>query len=480
MASRVDRHGRGSGAEDVARRKREASEDRDRLGEAIAPIYLLLCLLLGGSAQGAWTNLLLRLAGIVIIMWAAAAPRRPLGRMGRSLFAWILLALFIAALQLIPLPPSLWTHLPGREFILEGYRLIGGPLPWMPLSVTPYDSAAALLAIIPALASLAAVLRLGCRPAWLVIALMAGTIGGIVLGVLQVGSTDPETSRWYLYPQSSWGLATGFFANANHMATLLLITIPFLAALPVAVRRRSEQAQLHSGIAALAASGLLLVLIGITLNGSLAAYGLLLPVLAASALIIVPRTSRARRWLAIAAALLLVASVALLWTNGGRLGSRLGLAGSVHSREQIYATTMRATRDFMPLGSGLGSFPRVYAVYEDHARLDVSEYVNHAHNDYLEYVLELGLAGVVGVALFLMWWGRAVWSVWRGGSADAFARAASIASAAVLVHSIVDFPLRTAAISAAFAMCLGLLAVRRRVPSEPSQLWQTRHLVVGG
>ena len=59
------------------------------------------------------------------------------------------------------------------------------------------------------------------------------------------------------------------------------------------------------------------------------------------------------------------------------------------------------------------------------------------------------------------------------------ARAASIASAAILAHSLVDFPLRTAAISAAFAMFAALLADRRQpIASDPGDLRPTRHFVL--
>jgi O-antigen ligase len=109
-----------------------------------------------------------------------------------------------------------------------------------------------------------------------------------------------------------------------------------------------------------------------------------------------------------------------------------------------------------------------------------AEYVVHAHNDYAEIALELGIPGIVLMLVFLVWWFREAWSVWRRGERGAFAKAASIASAAILLHSIVDFPLRTAAISACFAMCLALLADRRTQPprQETQDLRPTRHLVI--
>jgi len=130
----------------------------------------------------------------------------------------------------------------------------------------------------------------------------------------------------------------------------------------------------------------------------------------------------------------------------------------------------------MPFGSGLGSFPSVYPLYE---RLEqvTPTFVNHAHNDYAEVMLELGLAGILLMLLFLAWWSAAVWRVWRTAEAGPIARAASIASAAILIHSVVDFPLRTAAIAACFGMCLALLSDTRAASSkEKSALRRTRHV----
>ena len=108
-----------------------------------------------------------------------------------------------------------------------------------------------------------------------------------------------------------------------------------------------------------------------------------------------------------------------------------------------------------------------------------STYVNHAHNDYAELALETGVPGVAVLIAFPGWWGAAAWRAWRSAEAGPYARAASIASAAILVHSLVDFPLRTAAIGACFAMCLALLASRSapRIPTK-ADLRPTRHVVL--
>jgi O-antigen ligase len=245
----------------------------------------------------------------------------------------------------------------------------------------------------------------------------------------------------------------------------------------LAAGRRANIQRLSALVAVVIGAGLV-ILVGIALNRSLAAYGLLLPVLCASALIVIPARSRARVWLAGAAIVLLVGAVGVIAKSSASPGA-MDAETSVQSREVMLRTTSHAIADFMPLGSGLGSFRNVYDLYEDAAEV-TDTYVVHAHNDYAELALETGLPGIVLVLLFLAWWVAAVRRVWRSAEAGPFARAASIASAAILAHSLVDFPLRTAAISACFGMCLALLADRRGAPpaSDASDLRPTRHFVL--
>lgn len=455
----------------------------NRLRGAVAPLYLLLCLLLGGSVQGIWVNMLLQLLGIGLLAWAALARgAEPLDRSQKQLVLIILVALLIVVLQLVPLPPNVWQRLGGRGPIIDGYRLLGVPQPWQPLSLTPYDTLTTMFVLIPPLALLAAMWRLGTRKFWLIIALLAGTLAGILLGALQVGSSDPANSRWYLYAFSNFGAATGFFANANHMATLLVVSVPFLAALLASVRGGERNVQRESAAIAMIAGTALVIAIGIILNGSLAGFGLAGPVVLASALLLVKRNSAARLWISIASGALLIAALAALALSSvGGTGLRSSAATSVQSRQEIMKTSAAAASDFMPLGSGIGSFQRVYQLYEDHDRLDVTARVNHAHNDYLEVALETGIPGLAVLLLFLVWWARASWRAWTAPEPNPYARAAVIASAAILIHSLVDFPLRTAAISACFAMCLGLIAGRRLKPAaskDGSTLWPTRHVAI--
>jgi hypothetical protein len=83
------------------------------------------------------------------------------------------------------------------------------------------------------------------------------------------------------------------------------------------------------------------------------------------------------------------------------------------------------------------------------------------------------------VLLFLLWWVRRLLAIWWTEKPDHLARAASIATAAIIAHSIVDYPLRTAAIGALFAACCALMAEprpRAQRNAEPEPANKARHL----
>jgi len=90
-------------------------------------------------------------------------------------------------------------------------------------------------------------------------------------------------------------------------------------------------------------------------------------------------------------------------------------------------------------------------------------------------VLELGLGGIVLIALFICWWIVAAAKVWTSPLSTPYGRAATIASGVILAHSVVDFPLRTSAISAIFGVTIALIAQRLR--STPTK--STRHVKLG-
>ena len=449
----------------------------DLLRFAIVPAFILLCLVFGGSAQGIWTNAGLQLTAIAIIAWAFLKKRSQPSRGAARVMAILAgLTLLLIGLQLIPLPPPLWTALPGRGFIAEGLKLIGAEPAWMPLSLTPHDTMSTGLALLPPAAVLAAMLRTGLyRGAWLAMAILGVTLAAVLLGSLQVGSADPLRSQWYLYRRTNHGVATGFFANSNHMGALLVISVPILFALVRDLADRAASAKTKSAMLLLAVSGVLVLVLGIVLNESLAILLLGPPVVLASAIILLPRRSKLRWTLTGAAVLGALATLAIYMSP---LHDRIvsGNMTSIKERQEMWANTAEAIPDFLPLGSGVGSFETLYPRYESPETI-APTFTSHAHNDYLEIALETGVPGILLLIAFFLWWAAAARGIWKSASADPYAQAATIVTAALLLHSIVDYPLRTAALSAVMAAYLAVMA-RPREParSGDGDLWPTRHV----
>lgn len=448
----------------------------ERARRFIAPAYLVACILLGGSAQGIWGNFLLQLAGIAILVFAAVDPSIAVFSRSLRFPALLMVAgLCVVLVQLVPMPPGLWTAIPGRSGIADGFHLLGWPLPWLPLSETPFDSLQTLATVVPPIAMVAAVLVSGGERR-LAGALVAVTMLSLALGALQVAAG--QDSGWYLYHFTN-DAAVGFFANANHLADLLLSAIPFAAALLLSGRFGATGGGRGQARLAIALSVVGAILVGIVLSASVAVILLTVPVLLVS-LLMTPQGWRFR-WISGPLAALAI-TVGLAAVSLDALPSELPMFHSadrsLSSRQDIWKKTGHAIADTFPFGSGLGSFEPVYDRYEEpHTVTD--HFVNHAHNDYLELVLELGIAGVILIILFFGWWGRQVVRVWTSKASSPAAKAATIASAGILAHSFVDFPLRTAALAAVFAMCIGIV-LRDGASIPPSRRSPgARHVKIG-
>src|SRR5690606_22404859 len=98
---------------------------------SFAVALIAACLVLGGTSQAAaYTQFFIRSAAIVIgAAVLLTLDKNLLGNVKVPMLlclAWTLLML----IQLIPLPPSWWTALPGREVFAELANVVGIEQPW--------------------------------------------------------------------------------------------------------------------------------------------------------------------------------------------------------------------------------------------------------------------------------------------------------------------------------------------------------------
>jgi O-antigen ligase len=120
----------------------------------------------------------------------------------------------------------------------------------------------------------------------------------------------------------------------------------------------------------------------------------------------------------------------------------------------------------LPFGSGFGTFVPIYQKFVPRTQLN-DRLLNHAHDDWLELWLTGGLPAIALAAAFLAWLAASTLRVWSSGEPGApvldlaLAQAGSIVIVLLLLHSVVDYPLRMPALSVLFAIACAYLIPRR-------------------
>jgi O-antigen ligase len=441
--------------------------ERDRRFGAAALVFLVVALAFGGATHGdALSSAVVRLASLPLLgvaIWRLAQTPQSIRA---QLAIWLLFGAFLVPLlQLIPLPPDIWSGLPGRGFVITDYRSAGIAPPWLPVSLTPYETADALLGLLPPAAMFIAALTLDAQ--WrrrMVLAIPLFALLAVGLGMMQVAGGEESSLRLYVVTNTDSGV--GFFANRNHQAALLVTAVALAPQWMTAFRDHADGRGRFGLFLAFAIELVLIVGIGVT--RSRAGVLLAAPAIVGGVLVAVgqggDKTFR-RSALALLGAAVVGSGLVGVFASS-RLIDRFQAPLSADARLQALPAIEHAARNFAPVGSGLGSFDPVYRMYEPIGAVS-DVYLNHAHNDWLELWLETGVAGLFVVGAFVLWWLWATIRLWRPGlraRGDGVRAAASLVIGLFLVHSTVDYPLRTAALVSVLALACGILAA----PGDPA------------
>ncbi|MEW4449570.1 O-antigen ligase family protein [Qipengyuania sp. JC766] len=435
------------------------------------PAYLALCVVLGGSSSGgAVANALLQLLGLAIL-WFAATQERAVpvaGDIPGRYFKWLILATCgWIVVQFVPLPSGLWSAIPGRANVAQGMELLGNEPGWRPLAIEWERAIASALSFIPPFAVLAMALR--AEPDTItrgILAILAATVLAAVVGVAQIAAGDG--SPLYFYDITSVASSVGFFANSNHFATLFIVCAA-LAIVGIEPDRTGRGGGSFAWLAWLAFTGFLLA--NVFLNRSLAGLALGMMVAAYCATFFIARLgSPAMRWGGIGIIALggLAAMMFAVFAPRSLTEKLFVQTTDVGSRTYIWDGTYQAIVDTFPYGIGLGNFRWFYPQYED-PNVILSVYINHAHNDWLEFILEGGIFAVAILGLLGMVLARSARRHLRGNLTQIVRRAAPyVVLLVIALHSLVDYPLRTATIAAVGT--LALVMAMRGLTFEPDRL----------
>ena len=429
---------------------------------AIAAVILLaLSFALGGASQNHALRLaLVELASLPLLVLASGRLLQT-GAWREHRFALGLSAAVVAIplIQLMPLPPAVWTSLPGRDQMVLALELAGLEPGWAPLSVTPDRTWGSALALAPPAAFFLAMLSLThIQRERMVRICIAAAIAGILLGAAQLASGGDNLYLWDV----AAGQVRGFFANRNHLASSLLVALPFAIVFGAATLRRRNRRTSALWFGALFAG---LVVVALAAIRSRAGITLFAPVMAVSLLAAWIAAGRGRPGPGL---LVMVGAVGTALTAVAVLAlppilARFDTQNQLEGRSDRWPLVAEAAQTYLPIGSGIGSFDAVYRSVEPLEELD-STFFNQAHNHYLETWLEAGWLGGGVILAFLIWYARRCWTAWKAPPSREgdLQRAASIGIGVLLLHSVGDYPLRTTTLAVVFALCCGLLELARR------------------
>jgi O-antigen ligase len=383
-----------------------------------------------------WAVGLLRLAALALVaVWAVACAVR---------------GTFVVSSS----PLQLVLYAAAALAFVQSLALTGEPV-----SEDPYATrqAAATLLAFGALFSVALVAL--DRPARLARAAAALFWLGFGLSVFAILQKLSGTGEIYWLRQTS---ATFFgpFANRNHYAGLMEVLLPMgLGPLLAGAVPRERRALVAFAAVVICAAAVLSGSRGGLL--SLAAAGVFLATLAS----VSGRASEGRRWRTAAlggTALAGCVVAAVMWVGAdavvaslSELPDQVGSESAI-SRSGIWrdATALVAARPLA--GSGVGAFGVAFSAVSGAPGIAV---VRHAHNDYLQVLIDAGALGALLAILFVVGLGGAVVSGVR--RRDPMIRGVALGAAAgcfgLLVHSFVDFNMQIPSNALAFLFAAALV-----------------------
>lgn len=448
------------------------ADDRARVNIVVFGLLLSIAILFGGASRAEVPSLpVVRLAAIVAIVIAMLQLQADQLRRIRLPLAFLAAIALVIGVQLIPLPPDWWSALPGHARFADSLATAGIAPAWRPLSLTPDLTLNSLLAVLPPLAVvLAAALIQPAHHAQLVVPLLLiGIVVSALLGLVQVSGGSP-----YFYKITNATSAVGFFANRNHLALFIAIALPLVACWAALPHADPAYRRMRFWIFLCVAAAVFPLLL---ITGSRA--GLIIAVVA---LLTMPGfkdpaarthapTERRGRWRiwAIPVVVGLGAVLSILLMSRGVALQRLLGGESSGARMENLPQYLAMARDFFPFGSGMGSFDPMYRSYEPIASI-THEYLNHAHNDIVQIVIEAGAPALLLLVLFLGWFAVRSWRLWSrrvDSTAALLGRTGSVIILLILLSSFVDYPLRTPVIGAVMALaCYWMLPDSRTRASE--------------
>ncbi len=441
---------------------------------SIAMGFLLTVAILfgGGGSRFPATEIFIQLSALPALFIGIRNLNIPnLSRDEKFVGLLITTSIAMVLLHVIPLPPFIWQSLPGREILLELANTIGRDNSWYSISIDPSMTIESGLSIVIFAAILLVGYHINIMERIILLKLILALAAVHLLVALMQMASGGE--NFYFYVTSHKGLPVGLFANRNHMGTLMILSIMICAALYHYQRIKSKKPDSKKPNDAMAmiiyGSAAALFTLGVLITNSRTATALLFIAFLLILFLTIPKKhNRLAMPLTIGGAIIMGCSISLLYyTNRFEVLNRLleRFEQNDDQRFEFWPNIWEAIQNYMPLGSGLGTFDIGFRANE---KLEIvgSHFVNNAHNEYLEIALETGVLGLSITIIALLWLLRKIFLLIKArfnvNADDHMALYLSSAIGLIVLHSLTDYPMRRFTILAICAFLVSTITSSRK------------------
>lgn len=394
-----------------------------------------------------------------------------------QMFLPVAAVIALVVFQVVPLPPdALALASPSTAALYD--RVFGqGAWGWRTLSVFPEATVAELYKLL-AYAAVFVVVVSHCRTRERIRRIAGAIIAmGCFLSVFAVVQKLTWNGMLYwIYPvrqgiSSSRDYIWGPYINHNHFAGYLEMAIPLAMGLIMyksseATSRlsgsfltRMSRISSHRDFPGMAMLALCIVIMSGALFASLSRGGILGFTAGVLFFIVMMRTRRSlKKKTGIIIAIVIVLTATVVVSSWDRIEDRFGEIGNTWEikRVHVWHDSLAMARDFPLFGTGFGTFIRAYPRYQNRYANIVFE---HAENDYIEILTDLGAAGFAISALWTALFTRRVIRSWleRHNAFSLSMGAGGLAACTALaVHSLTDFNLRIPANALTLCVIAGI------------------------
>lgn len=261
---------------------------------------------------------------------------------------------------------------------------------------------------------------------------------------------------------------TGFFVNANHFAAYLVLSIILISSKTLVdlgskrpSAKHNNNSTIFSAVDALYSPKLIalgLLIVALITTKSIGALTAICVVIGAFSINFIRKSPYRFRLSLIIISLIVIFLIGILSLDYSLIEEELlGLTHTFARRYELSKAAFVMLQDNWLTGIGGGSF---YSQFSQYRNLEIgNSYYNYAHNDLIQFWIEYGVIGVTILTLFLCCIVRDNLKILQTRSSNmqkTFAYAAIYSIIAVLLHSLVDFPLHIPGFSILFLIIISL------------------------